>query len=221
MVVALLFLTVIVFISIDVFRTRRQPAVAATHPAVAALSESVRPLERYFHPGHSWALMEETNAATVGIDDFARRFVGDLDSVEIENQGAAVRQGEPLVTLRWGRRSLTLVSPLSGNLIEVNDGLKSRPALLKDAPLGKGWIARISPSNPGVELRNLLKGAMADSWREAVQAQLASWFSPQLGVVLQDGGQWSDNLNGLLSDQDWENLAQTLFLVRPSPRADS
>ncbi len=207
MVVVLVLLTFLVFMTIDVVRRRRAKT--------ATVSLSVQPMkevsERYFHPGHSWALVEDPRTVTVGIDDLVSRIVGKLDRIEIATTGAKLRQGEPLITLHSGSRSLSLGSPLSGVVEEINPSLSTQPSLLADSPFEKGWIAKLAPGNLTAEIRDLLNGSAARQWREAVQIQIASWFSPRLGTVLQDGGEWIGNMSNLLNDEQWKELTQALF----------
>lgn len=216
MVIALVFLTLVICLIIDYVRTRGAEVRAAVGSVPDAAPCATRILERYYHPGHSWAMMDEPAFVTVGIDDLAQRFMGAVDRVEIPDVGSAVRQGEPLVTLRRGSRALTLVAPVSGSLTETNKKLSSDPSILKGSPYEKGWVAKIAPSNLAVELRNLLKGQLADRWREGVQAQILAWFSPRLGIVLQDGGHLIEDLSKLVNEEEWNELARSLFLIQPS-----
>jgi glycine cleavage system H protein len=171
---------------------------------------------RYFHPGHSWALVERTRLVSVGIDDFASRFIGRVESVEMMAPGAVLQQGEPFVTLRHGRRSLTLAAPLSGILMDVNSRLAVQPALVSDSPYDSGWIAKFAPARLSVDLRNLATGPIARRWRESAQEKLSHWFAPGMGTVLQDGGQLSAAVGELLSDKDWDMLVKILFPLRQS-----
>ncbi len=219
MVVILVILTLIVCLAIDYFRTRRAQVKEGVPPTVQPVPSATAILERFFHPGHSWALLDNPASATVGVDEVARGFIGAPDSVEVVPRGASVRQGEPLVKLRRGSRTLTLVAPLSGVLVETNPRLSDQPSLVNDSPYEKGWVAKIAPANLALEIHNLLRGPLADKWREGVQAQLASWFEPRLGLVLQDGGRIVANFSDLLTDKDWEELAESLFLVGPAEQS--
>ncbi|MBZ5497598.1 MAG: hypothetical protein LAP85_14440 [Acidobacteriia bacterium] len=199
-------------------RERREPGLAL-EPAKVGLPEGS--IERYLHPGHGWVLVHKPRLASVGVDDFAARFVGRLEAVEVRKPGTLVLQGEPLVTLRRGRRSLTLMSPLSGILMDVNTRLSSQPSLVNDSPYDQGWIARVSPARLDIDLMNLLKGPAVQRWRESIQERLSSWFAPRLGIVLQDGGQWSENMGELLNDEDWEELVKMLFPLHPSSKSSN
>jgi glycine cleavage system H lipoate-binding protein len=216
MVPALVLMTFLVCITIDVIRRRHAAIPKESQRPIERMPQA---LERYFYPGHSWALVEGSRTVTVGIDDLVPHVIGDLDKIEIIAAGSTVRQGEPLVTLHSGSRSLKLGSPLSGVVKEINPGLSARPSLLKDSPLERGWIAKITPGNLSAEIRDLLNGSAARQWREAVQIQVASLFSPRLGTVLQDGGEWVENVSSLLNDEEWKDLTQALFFTGPFKRS--
>ncbi len=167
--------------------------------------------EFYFHACHSWAMKQSPELIDVGVDDFAARFIGRIESVEIRKPGSLVRQGEPLVTMRHGRRSLTLAAPLTGILRDVNTRLLSDPGLINESPYEKGWIARLSPTRLRIDLRNLVSPSLAQRWRESAREKLMLRFPHRLGKVLQDGGQLSDSIGDLLGDEDWELLVKILF----------
>jgi glycine cleavage system H protein len=221
MVIVLVILTLIVCLGIDVVRSRRLRAAADARTAGQSLPSATAILERFFHPGHAWALVEDSSTVRVGMDEVARNFIGSVDGIETAPKGSEVRQGEPLARLRHGSRILTLAAPLSGVLIEANPLAADRPSLLSASPFEKGWIARIAPTNLAQEMHNLLRGALADRWRDAVRAQLAGCFAPKMGLVLQDGGQLADNFGDLLSDPEWQELADKLFPVESSEQSKS
>jgi glycine cleavage system H protein len=198
-----------VCLGIEAIRNRGKESVvepqAKASPGIAAA------IERLFHPGHSWAQIVDAQTVTVGIDDFTQRFLGTVEFVEVRPGGTMVQQGDALATLRHKGRQLAIVAPISGVLLETNPEVSARPGVVNSSPYEQGWLAKIRPARLETEIRNLLRGAAAERWREALQAQMASWFAPKLGLVLQDGGEWVDNLSDLLSDDEWEKLAQTLF----------
>lgn len=210
MVFLLVILMIAFFIIFEIIRSRAKVATASNIP-LQAVPEIPQIIERYFHPGHSWALIEGKPTVTVGIDDFAQRFIGHLDGVKLPGQGSMVRQGDAMISLHHGEKTLTLVAPVSGVVEEINETLLNNPGLINHAPLDRGWIARIRPLKLSLELRNLLRGAVADRWREAVRIQFIHHFSPRLGTVLQDGGEYIENISDHLSHDDWQKLANEFF----------
>ncbi len=220
MVVFLVLITLVVSITVEVIRSRRKRmSLYSQRPKIAAQA-AIRPAERFLHPGHSWARIESPRQAVVGVDELPPSFVGRVETVSVPTAGKRVRQGGPLVTLKRGKRSITVVSPLSGIIFNVNSRLRLDPTLVNSSPLDQGWIAQIDPEDLELESRNLLRGAQAVRWKESVLAQFQSLFSQRLGTVLQDGGSLVGNLGETLGDEAWESLAQELFPLHSSDQSE-
>ncbi|MBI3577892.1 MAG: hypothetical protein HY089_00610 [Ignavibacteriales bacterium] len=207
----LVLLTVAIFIVLELIKnSKRQTAMSSGRVLVSTPVET-QVIERYFHPGHSWALVGNSEVVTVGVDDFTQRVIGVLDEIELPPLGKSIRQGEPFVTLRRGTRKLVQVSPLSGVVVGVNEKLANNPRLINNSVYERGWVGKLQPINLRTELRNLLKGVFADHWEESVREQLIQWFSPKAGIVLQDGGHMIQNIGDLLDEEDWERLTKEFF----------
>jgi glycine cleavage system H protein len=212
MTVILALLTLVVFIVIGLLKSSGRKAATAEemlpveHPAPIVL-------ERYYHPGHSWALVSSTGDVTVGVDDFTQKVVGELCKIQLPLLGSKVKQGEVYATLERGGRALPQIAPLSGTIVGVNNKLAASPGVVNSSPLERGWIVRLAPAQLTVELRNLLKGVIADRWQEAVSNQLVRWFSSPLHPVLQDGGQIVDNVSDLMNDEEWQRFVQEFFSI--------
>jgi len=215
MVLLLVVLTLLVCLGIDLIRTRRAKRASEPQPVRDKVTAAAAVLERLFHPGHTWAQIEDARTVAVGVDDFAQRFMGNLDSVTIEASGKVVQQGERLAVLRHKGRELAVAAPVSGVLIEANPEIAQHPGIVNTSPYKEGWLAKIRPSRLETEIRNLLKGVAAERWREGLQAEMASWLAPKVGMVLQDGGEWVDNLSDVLTDEHWHELARRLFPALP------
>ena len=212
MVLLLTIATISILILVDWIRVSRKRNLARNQAIREFRRTSLwASAEMYFHPGHCWVTVGEGNAATVGIDDFAQRLIGEVKTVDLPLEGLFVRQGEPLVTFHRGRKSLTQVSPLTGTVVRVNEKLASSPHLVNSSPYENGWIVTIKPVHLQIEVPNLLKGIVAERWQEAVRNQLLQWFMPPMGPVLQDGGRFVDNVSDLLSDDGWAKLLHEFF----------
>jgi glycine cleavage system H protein len=209
MVILLVCVTIGVALVVDLLQRRRSAAATPAEQAVKAPGVDIA--QCYFHPGHSWVQIEDRNNVTVGSDEIATGLVGRVETIEIPAPGTRINQGESFAILGRGSRRLTLVAPVSGVLAQVNPRLAGNPALLSDSPYEQGWIARLLPTRIGSEINNLLKGVVAARWRDSVRAEIARRLAPRMGVVLQDGGEWIDNMGDLLSDSDWHELVRALF----------
>jgi glycine cleavage system H protein len=107
-----------------------------------------------YTPQHEWILTEE-GMGKVGITDFAQSELGDVVFVELPSIGKKVRQGEPLGTIEAVKTVADLYSPVSGEVIAVNEMLKTSPEVVNKSPYGDGWMVQLRLVNP-VELDGLL-----------------------------------------------------------------
>ncbi|MFZ5951075.1 MAG: glycine cleavage system protein GcvH [Candidatus Rifleibacteriota bacterium] len=110
-----------------------------------------------FTKDHEWANLEG-NVAIIGITDYAAHQLGDVVFVEKPAVGAQVKKGATIGTIESVKTVSDLYSPLTGEVVAVNDELDSNPGLLNEDPHGKGWILKIKLANPA-EMNELLSEA--------------------------------------------------------------
>jgi glycine cleavage system H lipoate-binding protein len=161
----------------------------------------------HLHPGHTWARLETDGLVTVGIDDFAQKLVGPA-AVTLPAAGAHLAQGEPVVYLGDGAKSVALVAPVDGTVVSVN-----KAGAGTDAPYGAGWLFKVKAPRLAANLRQLLSGAAAQRLLEDASERLALRLSPELGAVLQDGGAPVSGIAQVLAGDDWDTLARSFFLT--------
>ena len=103
---------------------------------------------------HEWTKIEG-NIATIGVTDFAQSELGDIAWIEMPEIGAETKKGDPFGTIEAVKTVEDLYAPLSGKIVEINEGLLDSPEWVNDDPYGKGWIAKIEISDEA-EIANLL-----------------------------------------------------------------
>ncbi len=106
---------------------------------------------------HEWVLVEG-DSATVGITFHAQKELGDIVYVDLPKVGARVEQGKPLGTVESVKAVSEVFSPVSGEVIAINELLANAPEKLNEDPHGAAWLVRIEPSNPD-EVKGLLTAA--------------------------------------------------------------
>lgn len=106
---------------------------------------------------HEWVRMDG-DVAVVGITSFAQEQLGDVVYVDLPPQGGSVTQNQPFGSIDSVKTASDLFSPLSGEVIEVNDQVSDDPALVNTDPYGGGWMIRVRPSDPS-ELDSLMTAA--------------------------------------------------------------
>jgi len=105
------------------------------------------PAELKYTSDHEWVKIEG-DTATVGITDYAQGELGDIVYVEIETEGEALDQGAVFGTVEAVKTVSDLFMPLSGEVVEVNDGIESEPESVNDSPYENGWMIKIKMSDP-------------------------------------------------------------------------
>ncbi len=220
MVPVLVLLTFAVFILVDVALKRKRERVAAAETVVLAAPalEAAAPIPAagyrlpggvFVHGGHTWAFLESSGEARVGIDEFARGVIGRIDRIEVPAPGATLRQGERAFTVVQGRKRIEFVSPLDGVVAAVN----SDPGALRGDVYQAGWLLAVAPANLVHNLKKLRIAADATAWleketRRFVEFMALHYARPQeVGVTMADGGQVAA---GALEKVDGELLQITL-----------
>lgn len=103
---------------------------------------------------HEWIKIDG-NVATIGVTDFAQSELGDIAWLEMPEIGAETKKGDPFGTIEAVKTVEDLFAPLSGKIVEINEGILDSPEWVNDDPYGKGWIAKIEFSDE-TELADLL-----------------------------------------------------------------
>jgi glycine cleavage system H protein len=102
--------------------------------------------ELKFTKEHEWIKINE-GVAIIGISDFAQEQLGDIVSIELPKAGGVFRQGQTMAIVDSVKASSDIYAPISGEILEVNEGLIENPEMINQSPYDSGWIAKIKPSN--------------------------------------------------------------------------
>lgn len=222
MTVLMVLLTFAIFLSIDYVRGHKQfakqaearaarrPSVLQVAPALVAgfeVPENVR-----YHGGHTWALAESRELVRVGMDDFASKLIGKIESIALPQRGRWVRQGQKIWTIFRDGKSVDMVSPIEGTIADVNEAVAKNPDLARKDPYGEGWLVTVQAPDCKLNFRNLLSGTLARLWIEDSALRLRSRMPALAGAVAQDGGVAVDDLTAHMPDEDWAQLTKEFFL---------
>ncbi len=218
MAVVLIIITFAVFIAIDWFINHgKAPALsfAEAHgqePADDMVAGFHLPKTLRYHPGHTWVQRERKNLNRVGADEFAAIFAGPVERVELPKPGTWVRQGQKAISFFRNGEKIELVSPVEGEIVEVNQNLADNPALLQKDPYGDGWLMSVFAPDEEGPTRNLLPTSLIGSWmREAAEKFYLLQPMPA-GVTAADGGRPSPLATASLSAEVWKKAAKEFFL---------
>ena len=175
-----------------------------------------------FHQGHAWVRIEESQPGIVkvGMDDFAQKMAGPMGIRNNPTVGSVIKQGERGWSLQDGEKSVDMLSPVSGEVIEINTALLAerekeslRTTAMENDPYNQGWILKVKPENFDRERKGLLGGTLARKWMEEEVEQLRSKISPELGAVMQDGGVPVAGMAKNIDGEEWDLLLKEFFLT--------
>ncbi len=110
-----------------------------------------------------WVLLAEDGSARIGMTDVAQTRCGKLVSVTFQKRpGSVVRRGRTLVVIESAKWVGPFRSPLSGEVLEVNEaGFDADPLIANRDPYGAGWLVRVRPTALAEERTALLDGVAA------------------------------------------------------------
>ena len=114
------------------------------------------PEDLLYHPEHDWARVEG-DEAVLGVTWYAQDALGELVHYEPPDVGATVSKDASYGEVESVKAVSDLISPLSGEVLEVNQQVVDAPETVNEDPYGSGWLIRIRMTNPaeGDELLSL------------------------------------------------------------------
>ena len=114
-----------------------------------------RPTNVKYTKTHEWVRVDG-DVATVGITDFAVEHLGDLVFVDLPETGSMVEVSGAAAEVESVKAVGEVLSPVAGEIIEVNEGLADDQANLGSEPFGAGWLFKVKLSGtPGDDLMDL------------------------------------------------------------------
>ena len=212
-----------IFLTIDFFMKRSKvhaedaeistaPAVAPALPALVA--GFALPGNRQYHQGHTWAQQESPTLVRVGLDDFGARLAGKVDGIVLPKRGQWLRQGQKFATLLRDGQKVDLVSPVEGEVTNVNDALLLDATLTNSDPYGKGWFVSVVSPDLETNFRNLLNGSLARKWMAEAASRLQTRMVPAYaGALAQDGGVAVHDLTVQMPTAKWGEITREFFLT--------
>ncbi len=186
--------------------TERRPTVRVVAPEVAEVvagRDYCVPGGAFLSSGHTWARIEPGGLVVVGIDDFARKALERVERIELPPARAGVRRGDLLFTLRRGEEGVRFSSPVSGEIVRVNEELRKNIGLLTGSPYDRGWVCVLKPADLAADLSELRIGK-----------DVLGWYQEEIGRLRREraagGGQ----------DLAWPELQSRFFTAgKPGPAA--
>jgi glycine cleavage system H protein len=129
------------------------------------VAEASYPEDLKYHPDHDWARIEG-DQATFGITWYAQDALGEVVFFDPPEVGASVAKDEAYAEVESVKAVSDVFAPLSGEIVEVNDGLADSPERVNQDPYGEGWMVKIRLSDTS-EVDQLMD---VNAYRELLQS---------------------------------------------------
>jgi glycine cleavage system H protein len=198
--------------AVHLYRRSRLAAEAGRTFAVRGVAV---PRGTFVHDRHAWARKGSARSVAVGVDDFLRRSLGEVEGVRAPKLGTLVRRGQAMAVVRSGNRRLVVHAPLDGEVTRVNSEVLARPELMREDPYGAGWLVEVTPRNVQDQLTALRPAEQAMHWMaheiDRLTALLTQGGPERATAALADGGELVADYGSRLDARTWRRVAQTFF----------
>jgi len=105
------------------------------------------PADLKYHAEHDWARIDG-DTATLGITWYAQDSLGEIVFFDPPQPGTTIAKDQPYAEIESVKAVSDVIAPLSGEIVEVNDGLSDSPEKVNEDPYGDGWLVKIKVSDP-------------------------------------------------------------------------
>lgn len=104
------------------------------------------PEDLKYHKEHTWVKVTN-NKGKIGITHYAQEALGDIVYVDLPEAESQVEANKEMSEIESTKATSSVISPVSGTIVEVNEELSETPEIINEDPYGKGWIAIIELSS--------------------------------------------------------------------------
>ena len=168
----------------------------------------------FYGKNHTWAFMQKSGMARVGLDDLLVHLTGDVKVSLLKNVGEEVKKGELFAELEKDGKRLKIFSPVSGSVVKSNARLIADAAVLQADPYGQGWLMEIEPANWVSETSGYYLAERATEWlktefsrfKDFVIQTISAQSMENAQLVMQDGGELMDQTLKNLPEDTWNNF---------------
>lgn len=117
-----------------------------------------------YHKEHTWVKISGKKG-TIGITDYAQDALGDIVYIDLPEVDISVEANSEISEIESTKATSSVISPVSGKVIEVNEELSESPEIINEDPYGKGWIAILEIDNSS-ELDDLMDASEYEKYVE-------------------------------------------------------
>ena len=166
----------------------------------------------FFGNNHTWAFLEKSGKAQVGVDDMLMHVTGNVSIKPLYMPGDMLSKGDPMAEIFQEGKVLKVFAPISGEVMAVN-----APSDIDEAsadPYSEGWIYRLEPKAWKAETAGFYLGREARLWFQAELERFKDFIARSMVknapanamLVLQEGGEVADHALESMNARVWEDF---------------
>jgi glycine cleavage system H protein len=129
--------------------------------------KTMNPDDLKYHKEHTWVKVSGKRG-TIGITDYAQDALGDIVYIDLPETDISVEANSEISEIESTKATSSVISPVSGKIIKVNEELSESPEIINEDPYSKGWIAVVELENPD-ELDSLMDSSEYEKYTEEEQ----------------------------------------------------
>ena len=175
----------------------------------------------FYHQCHTWATVEENAHIRIGIDDFGQNLLGEIQSISLPMKDEKLGNKSIRIKSRGG--IVSIIPPVDGYVVEVNEDLLTQPSLVNKYPYEGGWLVVLRPARLAKNLKQLFYGDSAIKWFDdeivrlchAIAEETDLGVHPDVGDTLQDGGALNFDCLESMPPAKTKKILERFFIYRP------
>lgn len=117
-----------------------------------------------YHKEHTWVRVSGKKG-TIGITEYAQDALGDIVYIDLPEIDTTVEANTEVTEIESTKATSSVITPVSGKIIEVNEELSESPEIVNEDPYGKGWVAVLELDNPS-EVDDLMDASEYEKYVE-------------------------------------------------------
>lgn len=123
----------------------------------------MNPKEYKYTQEHEWICLESGNKCKIGLTDYAQSHLGDMVYFDLSSPGTQVERRQKIGEVESVKAVSEILTPVSGQVLEVNQAVIDDPSLVNQDPYGKGWLVKLELSKLS-ELDSLMNSDKYDEF---------------------------------------------------------
>jgi len=174
----------------------------------------------YYSQNHTWAFLERSGNAKIGLNDFISSVVGNIKVDILKKTGETINKGEILAEMLQGNKRLQVHSPITGTIINTNSAIVQSATVLNNDPYETGWICAVKPSQWKAETGSFLLAEEASKWiiseidrfKDFLAISLMKYSPEPATLTLQEGGEIKPSVLDDLDHKIWEDFQKSFLM---------